>query len=197
MSNILITGGAGFIGSQLAYKLCKQGHDIVIVDNMSYGHEDNLKFDDINLSDYLINGDIRDTEMMESLFQSFKPDYVYNIAGIAPLPDCQSNPCEAVSINVNGFVNILECSRKYGVKTVIQASTNAMYENEYRFVITEYTDVLQKNSKAFLIHYENSPFYINLYSCSSLMLFSCLLFNSISNFLNHLAFIIFPPKDLQ
>ena len=74
MSNILITGGAGFIGSQLAYKLCKQGHDIAIVDNMSYGHEDNLKFDDINLSDYLINGDIRDTEMMESLFQSFKPD---------------------------------------------------------------------------------------------------------------------------
>lgn len=151
MSKILITGGAGFIGSQLSYKLCKQGHDIVIIDNMSYGHEDNLKFDDINLSDYLINGDIRDTEVIESLFQSFKPDYVYNIAGIAPLPDCQSNPCEAVSVNVNGFVNILECSRKYGVKTVIQASTNAMYENEYRFPVyenfTELPTLIYPNTK--------------------------------------------------
>ena len=60
-------------------------------------------------------------------------DYVYNIAGIAPLPDCQSDPCEAIDVNVNGFVNILELSRTFGVKTVIQASTNAMYENCTKF----------------------------------------------------------------
>ena len=137
MNRIIVTGGAGFIGSQLAYKLLKEGNDVKIVDNFSYGHEDNLIFDDMDLSEYLINGDIRDTEMMESLFKTFKPDYVYNIAGIAPLPDCQSNPCEAIDVNVNGFVNILELSRLYGVKTVIQASTNAMYENEVEFPVSE------------------------------------------------------------
>ena len=137
MSKILITGGAGFIGSQLAYKLYKQGHNITIVDNFSYGHEDNLIFSDADLFKYLVDGDIRDAIMLQKLFESFKPDYVYNIAGIAPLPDCQSDPCEAIDVNVNGFVNILELSRRYGVKTVIQASTNAMYENETAFPVSE------------------------------------------------------------
>lgn len=128
MSKILITGAAGFIGSQLAYKFLKEGHQLVLIDNMSYGHEDNLLFDDADLNEYLVKCDIRDKELDE-MFKLEHFDYVYNIAGIAPLPDCQSNPCEAVDVNLNGFVHILELSRIYGVKTVIQASTNAMYEN--------------------------------------------------------------------
>ena len=137
MSKILITGGAGFIGSQLAYKLIKHGNEVVLIDNMSYGHEDNLIFDDLDLKKFLIKMDIRDKVNINGLFHDNNFDYVYNIAGIAPLPDCQSNPCEAIDVNVNGFVNILEYSRKYGVKTVIQASTNAMYENETKFPTVE------------------------------------------------------------
>lgn len=137
MSKILITGGAGFIGSQLAYKFLKEGHDIVLVDNMSYGHTDNLVFDDADLNEYLTVGDIRDKSLMKNLFENCHFDYVYNIAGIAPLPDCQSDPCEAVDVNVNGLVNILELSRIYGVKCVIQASTNAMYENVTHFPTSE------------------------------------------------------------
>jgi len=142
MSKVLITGGAGFIGSQLAYKLIKHGNKVILIDNMSYGHEDNLIFDDLDLNKYLLKIDIRDKEKIDQLFNKYTFDYVYNIAGIAPLPDCQSNPCEAVDVNVNGFVNILEHSRKYGVKTVIQASTNAMYENETKFPTSEYFDHL-------------------------------------------------------
>ena len=138
MSKILITGAAGFIGSQLAYKFLKEGHNIILVDNMSYGHEDNLLFEDADLNKYLYKYDIRYKTGLEDLFKTNKFDYVYNIAGIAPLPDCQSNPCEAVDVNVNGFVNILELSRIYGVKTVIQASTNAMYENCTSFPTYEY-----------------------------------------------------------
>ena len=138
MSKILITGAAGFIGSQLAYKFLNEEHELTLVDNMSYGHEDNLIFEDADLNKYLYKYDIRYKTGLEDLFKANKFDYVYNIAGIAPLPDCQSNPTEAVDVNVNGFVNILELSRIYGVKTVIQASTNAMYENCTAFPTFEY-----------------------------------------------------------
>lgn len=137
MSNILVTGGAGFIGSQVAHQLILDGHNVVLLDNMSYGHEDNLVFDDMDLKDNLVIGDIRDDQMVFSLFRDNNFDYVYNIAGIAPLPDCQSLPCKAIEVNLMGFVNILEHARVFGVKTVIQASTNAMYENETEFPITE------------------------------------------------------------
>ena len=81
--------------------------------------------------------DIRDKEGIENIFKGGDIDYVYNIAGIAPLPDNQLNPQEAIEVNVVGFVNILENARIYGVKKVIQASTNAMYENETEFPTSE------------------------------------------------------------
>ena len=133
----LITGAAGFIGSQLAYKLWKTGISLVLVDNFSYGKPDNLIFPDHDFTPEIIRMDIRDKEGIASIFRDNDIDYAYNIAGIAPLPDCQADPAEAISVNVSGFVNICEAARKYGVRTIIQASTNAIYENETRFPVTE------------------------------------------------------------
>lgn len=133
---VMITGAAGFIGGQLAYKLYKLGYDLILVDNMSYGHEDNLQFDDVDLNEILYVMDIRESDF-EHLFEENKIDYVFNIAGIAPLPDCQSNPYEAVDVNVNGLVRVLDLCRIYGVKSVVQASTNAMYENVTEFPTAE------------------------------------------------------------
>lgn len=137
MSTVLITGAAGFIGSQLAYRLWKNGDTLILIDNFSYGHEDNLTFEDCDFRDKIIKMDIRDREGIKNLFKENKIDYVYNIAGIAPLPDCQLNPQEAIDVNLTGFVNILENARLSGVKKVIQASTNAMYENETVFPTVE------------------------------------------------------------
>lgn len=134
---ILITGAAGFIGSQLARRLWLQGDELVLVDNFSFGREDNLTFPEHDFRNEIIRMDIRDKEGMKPLFDAGDIDYVYNIAGIAPLPDCQLNPTEAIDVNLTGFVNILELSRIYGVKKVIQASTSAMYENETEFPTVE------------------------------------------------------------
>ena len=134
---VLITGAAGFIGSQLAYRFWKRGEDVVIVDNFSYGRMDNLKFPDHSFAEEIIRMDIRDKAGIKSLMEKSDIDYVYNIAGVAPLPDCQIDPANAIDNNVTGFVNVLEMARRYGVKTVIQASTNAIYENETEFPTIE------------------------------------------------------------
>lgn len=134
---ILITGAAGFIGSQLAYRFWKRGEEVVIIDNFSYGHMDNLEFPDHSFANDIIKMDIRDRAGIESLLKDGDVEYVYNIAGVAPLPDCQIDPVNAIDNNVTGFVNVLDMSRKYGVKAVIQASTNAMYENETEFPTIE------------------------------------------------------------
>lgn len=134
---ILITGAAGFIGSQMAYKFWKENVDLILIDNYSYGKEDNLIFPDCDFRDKIIKMDIRDKKGIESLLKDGDVDYIYNFAGIAPLPDCQSDPQNAIEVNVIGFVNLLENARIYGVKKIIQASTNAMYENETTFPTKE------------------------------------------------------------
>lgn len=134
---ILITGAAGFIGSQLAYKLWKENHSVVLLDNFSYGKEDNLIFNDKDFREEIIRADVRDNNKIEQIIEQNNFDCIFHIAGIAPLPDCQINPQEAIDVNVVGTVNILENSRKYGVKKIIFASTSAIYENDETFPSVE------------------------------------------------------------
>lgn len=103
------------------------------MDNFSYGTEDNLIFPDMDFRDRILRYDVRDSERMSEIFQHNNIDYVYHMAGIAPLPDCQINPQQAIAVNVGGLVNVLEAGRKYGVKKLIFASTSAIYENDEVF----------------------------------------------------------------
>lgn len=137
MSKILITGAAGFIGSQLSYRLWQESNEVVLVDNFSYGSEDNLIFEEHDFRDEIYHKDIRDIEFMDELFAKEQFDFVYHIAGITPLPDCQNNPVDAVDVNVRGTVIILDLVRKYGVKKMIFASTSAVYENNTDFPSVE------------------------------------------------------------
>lgn len=144
MGKTLITGAAGFIGSQLAYRLYKEKEDIILIDNFSYGKEDNLIFNDHNFNDEVYRKDIRDIEFMEYLFSNNDIDTIYHFAGITPLPDCQNNPVEATDVNVRGTTIILDLARKYGVKRVIFSSTAAVYENNKDFPSLE--EVVEKPS---------------------------------------------------
>jgi UDP-glucose 4-epimerase len=135
--SVMITGAAGFIGSQLAHALWTKGVDLVLIDNFSFGHEDNLMFPDVDLRSSVHRIDIRDKPAIKDLLEANSVEYIYNIAGVAPLPDCQLNPQEAIDVNITGFVNILEIARLCGVKKIIQASSNAIYENEKVIPFTE------------------------------------------------------------
>lgn len=137
MSRILVTGAAGFIGSQLSYRLWREGHNVVLVDNFSYGADDNLMFPEHDFREEIYRKDIRDMAFMEGLFAEKKFDIVYHMAGITPLPDCQNMPVEAVDVNVRGTVILLDFARRYGVRKVIFASTSAVYENNKDFPSVE------------------------------------------------------------
>jgi UDP-glucose 4-epimerase len=134
---VMITGATGFIGSQLAYHFWSHGTDFILIDNFSYGSYDNLTFPDHDFSDQILIMDIRDRDGMAKLMSENDIAYTYHFAGIAPLPDCQADPQNAVDINVVGTVNILENARRYGMKKMIFASTNAIYENETEFPARE------------------------------------------------------------
>ena len=135
---ILITGGAGFIGSQLGFRLFNEGHDVLLLDNMSYGHEDNLTIDGKTFGTF-IKSDVRDKGDMMKYTKGV--DCVFHFAGIAPLPDCQIDPYNAVDVNVSGTANVLEASRINGVKRVVFASTSAIYENNEKYPVSENDEV--------------------------------------------------------
>lgn len=137
MSKILITGAAGFISSKLLYRLYKDGNDVIFLDNFSYGHDDNLVFEDKDFRKEILNVDIRNERYLDILFDENNFDIVYHFAGITPLPDCQNNPELAIDVNVRGTIVLLELARKYGVKKFIFASTSAVYENNTDFPSVE------------------------------------------------------------
>lgn len=124
MARILITGAAGFIGSQLGKALADRGDEVILVDNLRYGHLDNLIFDGQTFGRFHCV-DIRDPR--------FAPlcegvDTLIHLAGISALPVCQEDPCEAYSCNVAGVGSVLEAARQHNVGRVIFASTSATYE---------------------------------------------------------------------
>lgn len=126
MKNILITGGAGFIGSHLAYFLSKKEYNITILDDLSHGFLENLNTFGNNYYTF-IKKDI--TKNIDKYLKN--QDAVFHLAAISSLPECQENPSKAIEINLKGTENVLETCRKHKIKKVIFASTGAIYENTH------------------------------------------------------------------
>ena len=125
MSKILVTGGAGFIGSQLGLRLVNEGNEVVLLDNMTDGHLDNVIYKGKPLAKLVFN-DIRDSSLETELRNV---DTIFHFAGTSSLPKCQSNPTAAYDNNVTGLINVLELARKNDVGRIIFSSTSAVYEN--------------------------------------------------------------------
>jgi nucleoside-diphosphate-sugar epimerase len=130
---VIITGGAGFIGSQLGFFLHNKGYDVVLIDNMAYGYQDNLVVDGKRFGTF-IKAEILD-DRTHALYAGV--DCVFHFAALSALPVCQSNPRSAMEVNVGGVANVMEASRIHGVRRFIFASTSAVYEGNTESVLTE------------------------------------------------------------
>jgi len=138
----LVTGGAGFIGSNLVDRLLDLGHEVVVIDNeYSDVHEQFYWNDKAQNYKY----DIRNYENTRPLYDGV--DYVFHIAAEARIQPAIENPIEAVSINSVGTVTVLQCAREAGVKRVMYSSTSSAYGmNPHPNVETQPDDCLNPYS---------------------------------------------------
>ena len=128
MSRILVTGGAGFIGSNfIKYMMMHFDYDIINFDALTYaGNLENLKEIESSENYTFIKGDIRNIAQIEPAFQN-GIDYIINFAAESHVDRSIHNPSIFVETNVNGTLNLLELSKKYGVQKYIQISTDEVY----------------------------------------------------------------------
>ena len=120
---ILVTGGAGFIGCAVIDKLQREGHEVFVLDNLSFGKRAFITIPD----SHFFLADILDAIKVDEIFQLIKPEQVIHLAAVHFIPYCNQHPYESSNININGTINILNCARKYNAKKVFFASTAAVY----------------------------------------------------------------------
>ena len=129
----MVTGGAGYVGSYLVYKLIQDKHEVYSVDNISAG---DYKFlEGIVQSEHLVVGDIRDSVLLDNLFKD--ADAVVHLAAIPGLVQCNESPEEAVSVNVYGTYQVLEAARRQGIKKIVFSSSAASYGVPSSFPVRE------------------------------------------------------------
>lgn len=139
----LVTGGAGFIGSNLVDKLLSLGHEVTVVDNEYSDAHDQFYW---NPEAYNVNCDIRDYKALTNVFGN-GIDYVFHLAAEARIQPAVENPIEAVSINSVGTCTVLQCAREAGVKRFMYSSTSSGYGmNSYPNVETQPDDCLNPYS---------------------------------------------------
>lgn len=132
---VLVTGGAGFIGSHIVERLVKEGSSVVVLDNFSSGKEENLSF----LTRYeipdtryeIIRGDIRDYETCLKACKGAQ--VIFHQAALRSVPKSMDNPYEYNEVNINGTLNILRAARACKVRRVVFASSSSIYGDTDRF----------------------------------------------------------------
>ncbi|RUT70425.1 NAD-dependent epimerase/dehydratase family protein [Flavobacterium cupreum] len=122
---ILITGGAGFIGSNLCEHFLKSGHKVVCLDNFATGHRHNLKDFIENPNFRLIEGDIRN--IADCVLAVEGVDYVLHQAALGSVPRSINDPITTNDVNVSGFLNMLTASRDAKIKRFIYAASSSTY----------------------------------------------------------------------
>lgn len=144
--NYLVTGGAGFIGSHTCDRLLKEGHQVFNVDNFNTYYDPSIKRKNIkahlnNPYYHLCEGDIRDYQFLEEIFQNNKIDVIIHLAARAGVRPSLEDPLLYQNVNNLGTQHILELARIYGVTKLVLASSSSVYGNNKTVPFKE-TDVV-------------------------------------------------------
>ncbi len=123
----LVTGGAGFIGSNIVAELLKQDQEVVVLDNFATGRRENILPYVKNPLLTLIEGDIRSFHIVRSAVKGV--DYILHQGALPSVPRSINDPITSNDVNVLGMLNILEAAKEFGVKRVVVASSSSIYGN--------------------------------------------------------------------
>jgi len=139
MSKILVTGGAGFIGSHTVVELQNSGYDVVVLDNLSNSSEKSLdrvaKITGKEVPFY--KADIRDREALEKIFSKEEIGAVIHFAGLKAVGESVAKPWEYYDNNITGTLTLVDVMRKHGCKNIIFSSSATIYGNPAFIPITE------------------------------------------------------------
>ncbi|TNE49428.1 MAG: NAD-dependent epimerase/dehydratase family protein [Bacteroidetes bacterium] len=143
---ILVTGGAGFIGSHLCESLLRDSYHVVVLDNFDPFYDPAIKQENLRLlSEYpafrFIEGDIRDQQVFHQIFTNHSVDAVIHLAAKAGVRPSIQEPALYFDVNVNGTLQLLEAMRKAGVPRLLFASSSSVYGNQEKTPFSETDDV--------------------------------------------------------
>ena len=122
--NVVITGGAGFIGSNLVKTLSKE-NKVIVIDDLSTGNLENIKYLIDNQNITFVEGSVTDLNLLKKIFKNV--DYVFHEAAIPSVPRSVKEPIKSNYANVNGTLNVLVAARDNGVKKIVYASSSSIY----------------------------------------------------------------------
>jgi UDP-glucuronate 4-epimerase len=144
MSIILVTGGAGFIGSHLCEQLLKEGYTVICLDNFDSFYDPNIKIKNIEGMGKkfpnqfeLITGDIRNYEHLTETFKKNQIDSVVHLAARAGVRPSINNPLFYQDVNIRGTIVLLEACKEFGIKDFIFASSSSVYGENQRVPFSE------------------------------------------------------------
>ena len=125
MKNVVVTGGAGFIGSHLSEELARREYQVIILDNLSTGRMENIELLLKGENTEFVQGSITDLPLLQKLFQNVH--YVFHQAAIPSVPRSVERPLASHEANITGTLNVLLAARDNGVKKVVCASSSSVY----------------------------------------------------------------------
>ena len=126
---VLVTGGAGYIGSHTCVELLKAGHEVFVIDNLSNGHEaalDRIRLI-TNCELQFMNADIRDSNALDKIFNTFKPDTVIHFAGLKAVGESVADPVKYYDVNVGGSISLLAAMSKAECNSIVFSSSATVY----------------------------------------------------------------------
>ena len=157
MSKVVVTGGAGFIGSNLTDKLIELGHEVVVIDNLSLGDYTN-----VNRKAYFYRTDLHKIDISDLYLECKDAEYIFHMAALPNVQYSIEEPLHTAKINLLSTLNILEYARTYGVKKFIYSGSCSCYGDAEEIPTTE--DESIKPLSPYALHKYQGEEYCRLYS---------------------------------